>query len=264
MEKIVDKEVLSNGVVVITMTNKHVNNNMTWRAVEDMANEIEASRKDGSNIFILASGLKDHWFEHAWLQDILAIYEGRETTAPGVSWFKLLNEITHPDIISIAAINGRSSGGGAEIGWACDLRVAEKKVNFSQPEVDLNLTTGLGGASRVARLIGVTHTSELIYGGKEFSAEKMFDLGAINKIVDDEASLDYCINWADELSKKPKDALSSLKKILKDSMSMPLEESLRNEQKIFQSIVSSDNAIKKMRQIQDQYFDGKKPKDIKY
>ena len=264
MEKIINRKTLSNGVVIITMTNKEVNNNMTWKAVEEISNEIKHSRENGSNIFILASGLKYHWFEHAWLQDILAIYEGRETTAPGVSWFKLLNEITHPDIISIAAINGRSSGGGAEIGWACDLRVADKKANFSQPEVDLNLTTGLGGTSRVTRLIGPTQTSELIFGGKEFTAEKMHTLGALNKVVKNGTSLDYCINWANDLSKKPKDALSSLKKILKDSLNMPLEESLRNEQDIFQSIVSSDNAIKKMREIQDRYFKGEKPKDIEY
>ena len=38
MEKIINKEVLDTGVVVITMTNKDVNNNMTWSAVEDIAN----------------------------------------------------------------------------------------------------------------------------------------------------------------------------------------------------------------------------------
>ena len=48
----------------------------------------------------------------------------------------------HP-AITIASINGRASGGGAEIGWACDLRIAEEGVKFCQPEVDLNLTSGL-------------------------------------------------------------------------------------------------------------------------
>ena len=70
-----------------------------------------------------------------------------------------MKELTNPDNTFIAAINGRASGGGAEIGWACDLRVAEKKATFCQPEVDLNLTTGLGGVSRMSRLIGSTHTS---------------------------------------------------------------------------------------------------------
>ena len=114
----------------------------------------KSSRENGSNIFILASGLNDHWFEHAWLEDILAIYEGRETR----SWSFLVsfNERDYSDIISIACINGRASGGGAEIGWACDFRIAEEGVKFCQPEIDLNLTTGLGGTSRVARLIGPT------------------------------------------------------------------------------------------------------------
>ena len=50
MEKIINKEVLATGVVIITMTNKDVNNNMTWSAVEDIANAIEISRNSGSNI----------------------------------------------------------------------------------------------------------------------------------------------------------------------------------------------------------------------
>ena len=92
----------------------------------------------------------------------------------------------------------------------------------------------------------------------------MYNLGSINEVVSNGTSLEYCINWANELSRKPKDALISLKRILKDSMDIPLGESLRNEQEIFQSIVSSDNAINKMREIQDRYFKGEKPIDIDY
>ena len=67
---------------------------------------------------------------------------------------------------------------------------------------------------------------------------------------------------ANELAKKPKDALVLLKKILNDSLELPLTEALRSEQDLFQSIVNSDGATKKMREIQDKYFDGVKPKDI--
>ena len=262
MKKIIDKEILSNGVIILTMNNPEVNNNITWKAAEDLYLEIKSSRENGSNIFILASGLNDHWFEHAWLEDILAIYEGRETTAPGVSWFRLMKEITHPDIISIACINGRASGGGAEIGWACDFRIAEEGVKFCQPEIDLNLTTGLGGTSRVARLIGPTKTAELVFLGNEFSAEQMYELKGINKLTKKGGSLECSKDLANELIKKPKEALVLLKKILNDSLELPLTEALRSEQDLFQSIVNSDGATKKMREIQDKYFDGAKPRDI--
>ena len=60
MKKIIDKEILSNGVIILTMNNPEVNNNITWKAAEDLYLEIKSSRENGSNIFILASGLNDH------------------------------------------------------------------------------------------------------------------------------------------------------------------------------------------------------------
>ena len=69
---------------------------------------------------------------------------------------------------------------------------------------------------------------------------------------------------ADKLSKKPKDALVLLKKILNDSLELALTQALRSEQDLFQSIVNSDGATKKMRDVQDMYFKGIKPKDIIY
>ena len=76
------------------------------------------------------------------------------------------------------------------------------------------------------------------------------------------SSLECSKDLASELAKKPKDALVLLKKILNDSLELPLTEALRSEQDLFQSIVNSDGATKKMREIQDKYFDGVKPKDI--
>ena len=92
----------------------------------------------------------------------------------------------------------------------------------------------------------------------------MLDLKAINRLVKKGDSLESSKTLADELSKKPKDALVLLKKILNDSLELPLTEALRSEQDLFQSIVNSDGATKKMRDVQDMYFKGIKPKDIIY
>ena len=78
----------------------------------------------------------------------------------------------------------------------------------------------------------------------------MLDLKAINRLVKKGDSLKSSKDLADELSKKPKDALILLKKILNDSLELPLTEALRSEQDLFQSIVNSDGAIKKMRDVQ--------------
>ena len=49
MKKIINKEILPNGVVVLTMNNPEVNNNITWKAAEDLFLEIKSSRENLTN-----------------------------------------------------------------------------------------------------------------------------------------------------------------------------------------------------------------------
>ena len=55
MSKIINTEVLKNGVVILTMTNRDINNNVTWLATKELTEAIQENSKKDSNIFILAS-----------------------------------------------------------------------------------------------------------------------------------------------------------------------------------------------------------------
>ena len=62
MKKIIDKKILPNGVVILTMNNPEVNNNVTWKAVEDLYLEIKESRE-------IVSLLNDDSVDSEWLFD---------------------------------------------------------------------------------------------------------------------------------------------------------------------------------------------------
>lgn len=205
---------------------------------------------------VLTSTLEGHWFEHAWLQDLIDGAEGRAQSGSGKGWFTVLQELAQESVISVAAISGNCSGGGAEIGWACDLRIAEKQVYFSQPEISMGLTTGIGGSSRLARLAGRGIATDMVLTGEPVSAARLYDSGAVSRLVETGQALSASVELSKALARKSDAALTALKEVLKYGDDESLASSLANEQNVFRAIVSSKEALSGMKQMQIQYDRG--------
>jgi enoyl-CoA hydratase len=56
---------------------------------------------------------------------------------------------------------GFAVGGGLEITMACDFVIATESARWGMPEVDLGITPGRSGTTRMARLIGRRRTKEI-------------------------------------------------------------------------------------------------------
>jgi enoyl-CoA hydratase len=99
----------------------------------------------------------------------------------------------------IAAIDGFALGGGCELAMACDIRIATKRSQLGQPEVNLGIIPGAGGTQRLQRLVGIGKAKELIYTGDIISADEAKEIGLINKVVDNSEDL---IKTAKEMAQK--------------------------------------------------------------
>lgn len=240
-------------IAVLTFTDLPRANQLCWAAVDAMAEQLTQCRASGARVTILASGLAGHWLEHAWLRDLSNGIEGMGQTGSGAGWFSALEELSHEGVMSIAAISGDCSGGGAELGWACDFRIAETQTRFSQPEINFGLTTGIGGSSRLARLAGRTTATEMVLTGRPISAQRLYELGAINRVVPTGQALGAALALAQELAEKSPAASAGLKRILAKNDVAPLLEAMRHEQEVFQSVVVTEDARTGMQQAQSAY-----------
>jgi enoyl-CoA hydratase/carnithine racemase len=247
-------------IVVLTFSDPARANQLCWAAIDALAEQLKHCRESGARVVILASCLAGHWLEHAWLRDLCNGVEGLEQTGTGAGWFSAMQELAHEDIISIAAISGDCSGGGAELGWACDLRIAETQARFSQPEINLGLTTGIGGSSRLARLAGRATAAEMVLTGRPLGAQRLYDLGAINQVVPAGQALRVALVLAKELAEKSLAASAGLKRILAKNDDAPLHEAMRHEQEVFQSVVITDQARVGMLKAQSAYDSSSDPK----
>jgi enoyl-CoA hydratase len=99
---------------------------------------------------------------------------------------QMANSLEELDKVTIAAVDGFAVGGGLEITMACDFVIATRRARWGMPEVDVGITPGWGGTTRMARLIGRRMTKEVNLLGALHPANRAAELGLWNRIVDDE------------------------------------------------------------------------------
>jgi enoyl-CoA hydratase len=85
----------------------------------------------------------------------------------------------------IAAIHGRCIGGGVDFISACDLRIATADARFSVRETRVAIVADLGSLQRLPAIIGLAHTRELAYTGKDIDAARAAAIGLVNHVVPD-------------------------------------------------------------------------------
>lgn len=94
------------------------------------------------------------------------------------------------DITTIALVQGKALGGGFECALACDLIVAERSSTFSFPESLFSLFPGMGALSFLTRKIGLTKAERICASADVFSADEMFELGVVDRVVEEGLGLE--------------------------------------------------------------------------
>jgi enoyl-CoA hydratase/carnithine racemase len=116
----------------------------------------------------------------------------------------------------IAAINGPAMGGGAELAWACDLRIASTNAIFAQPEVRFGFNLGWGGTQRLPYLVGRGRAMEMMLLGETISAEQALQWGLVNQVVEPDKLMESALKMARKISRHSRTAVSYTKKATVD------------------------------------------------
>jgi enoyl-CoA hydratase len=127
---------------------------------------------------------------------------------------RMADTLADLDKVTIAAVDGFAVGGGLEITMACDFVVAATRARWGMPEVDVGITPGWGGTTRLTRLVGRRVAKEVNLLGALYPAARAVELGLWNRVVDTErlpAEVDALI---EVLLSKNQQAVRQLKLII--------------------------------------------------
>lgn len=127
---------------------------------------------------------------------------------------RMADTLADLDKITIAAVDGFAVGGGLEITMACDFVIATSRARWGMPEVDVGITPGWGGTTRMTRLIGRRMTKEINLLGALHPASRAVELGLWNRVVEHDALEEEVQALAAVLLSKNQQAVRQLKFII--------------------------------------------------
>jgi len=117
----------------------------------------------------------------------------------------------------IAAVEGYALAGGCELVLACDLVVAARDARFGLPEVKRGLVPGSGGLLRLPARIPYHVAMEAVLTGDLFGAERLHQLGLVNRLAEPGAALEAALDLARTIAANGPLAVRTAKAVMAQS-----------------------------------------------
>jgi 3-hydroxyacyl-CoA dehydrogenase len=225
------------GVAIAWLANGQMNS-ISPQVIEDLGKVWQAAKDANVRALVIASS---NPFLFSAGADIKAFTSMDESSGVQLihAAHALLRELGSDPIATIAAVNGLAFGGGCELAMACDVRIAARSATFGQPEIKLGIIPGFGGTQRLPRLIGENKALEMNLLGDPIMAEEAFELGLVNRMVEDHELLDTALAWARKLASQAPIALEQIKRV---SGAGDLDEGIEAEKRGFARAFASADA----------------------
>ncbi len=105
-------------------------------------------------------------------------------------------------MLTIGLVQGAALGGGFEALLSFDFIIAESGSTFGLPEIKFGLFPGMGAHPLLARKLGTAMADRMILSDETYSAEQMYELGLVHKVVPPGEGLAAVRDFIDKSSRR--------------------------------------------------------------
>lgn len=123
---------------------------------------------------------------------------------------------TYPKPI-IAAVEGAAAGAGFSLVLACDFCVAADNAVFVMSYSTVGLSPDGGGSWSLSRALPRALANELLMCGERITAQRLHDLGLVNRVCSSGSALSEALVLAERLNARAPNVLASIKELLNDA-----------------------------------------------
>ena len=139
---------------------------------------------------------------------------------------------TYPKPI-IAAVEGAAAGAGFSLVLACDFCVAADNAVFVMSYSTVGLSPDGGGSWALAKALPRQLASELLMCGERIPAQRLHDLGLVNRVCSSGSALREALALAERLNARAPNVMASIKELLNDAATNSSSQQLQTERDHF-------------------------------
>ncbi|WP_242909152.1 crotonase/enoyl-CoA hydratase family protein [Actinomadura terrae] len=142
----------------------------------------------------------------------------------------------------IAAVEGYALAGGCEVALSCDMVVASRDALFGLPEPTRGLVAAGGALLRLPRRIPFHIAMEIALTGDKYPAERMAELGFVNRLAEPGGALDTAKELALRVAENAPLALAATKRVIVESADWTAEEAWAKQGEVVLPVYASKDA----------------------
>ena len=173
----------SGDAMLLTLNRPQRRNALSMSLSAELAGALEKARDATDIKYLIIKGAGEHFCAGDDITEMPKWGNANDVMRRVRYYQHMANTLEELDKITIAAVDGMAVGGGLEITMACDFVIATERALWGMPEVDVGITPGWGGTTRMARLIGRRMTKEINLIGALHGARRAVDLTLWNRVV---------------------------------------------------------------------------------
>ncbi len=134
--------------------------------------------------------------------DIAQLRERRRDDALAGINSTLFDRISKLPMPVVAALDGYALGGGAELAYAADFRIATPSVKIGNPETGLGILAAAGASWRLKELVGEPVAKEILLAGRVLTADEALALHLVTEVHEPGDLADAANALADRIGKQ--------------------------------------------------------------
>lgn len=183
----------SDGIAIITINRPDTRNCLSSEVREGLRDAWERFENDDALRVAILTGAGETFCAGGDLKEMVAT----QMAVPPREMFALPYDTVELSKPTIAAVNGYAFAGGWMIAQACDLCVAGTTAKFAVTEVKVGRSSPW--ASPLIHMIPQRIMMEILLTGKPITAQRAYEIGLVNRIVEPQDLLSAAIALATEV-----------------------------------------------------------------